>query len=159
MDGRPVMAATMIRGHLELHSPATADQLAAITGLPSTPLLVGLAALEAEGTALQGHFTTDGPDGPVEWCSRRLLARMHARSRRQRRRAAGDPVTPEQFVRFLTRWQHVAPGTQVRGPAGLGRILEQLQGWEAAVASWPSRPEQSWRAARGRVLNEPRPKP
>ncbi|MEM9132750.1 MAG: DEAD/DEAH box helicase [Actinomycetota bacterium] len=130
------VAATMLRGHLELHSPATAEQLAAITGLPTTPLQVGLAALEAEGTALQGHFTTDGPGGPVEWCSRRLLARMHARSRRQRRRAAGDPVTPEQFVRFLTRWQHVAPGTQVRGPAGLGRILEQLQGWEAAVASW-----------------------
>jgi ATP-dependent Lhr-like helicase len=45
-------------------------------------------------------------------------------------------VSPEQFVRFLTRWQHVAPGTQVSTVAGLGRILEQLQGWEAAVASW-----------------------
>ncbi|MEL7156755.1 MAG: hypothetical protein AAFN30_09170, partial [Actinomycetota bacterium] len=145
------VAATVLRGHLELYSPVTAAALADITGLAPTPLQVGLATIEAEGSALQGWFTVDRAEAqaaadraktddsvvvpPVEWCSRRLLARMHGRSRQTRRRAA-DPVTPEQFVRFLTRWQHVAPGTQVTSPAGLARILEQLQGWEAAVAAW-----------------------
>jgi ATP-dependent Lhr-like helicase len=47
-----------------------------------------------------------------------------------------EPVSPEQFVRFLARWQHVAPGTRVTSALGLGRVLEQLQGWEAAIASW-----------------------
>jgi ATP-dependent Lhr-like helicase len=146
------VAATVLRGHLELLSPATAAELAAETGLDPTPLAVGLAALESEGSAIQGRFTaeakaaealvggatavgsTESTDS-VEWCSRRLLSRMHARSRSTRRRAV-EPVTPETFVRFLTRWQHVAPGTQVDSPAGLSRLLAQLQGWAAAVASW-----------------------
>jgi ATP-dependent Lhr-like helicase len=130
------VAADVLRGHLAIDSPVTADALEAATGLAPTLLAVGLATLEAEGSAIQGHFT--GPPGhgaPVEWCSRRLLARMHSRSRRTRRRAV-EPVTSEQFMRFLVRWQHVAPGTQLRSAAGLGRVLEQLQGWEAAVASW-----------------------
>ncbi len=128
------VAAALLRGHLELYSPVTVDRLTELTGLPSTLLQVGLLTLEGEGSAIQGHFT--GTDGAVEWCSRRLLARMHARSRQARRRSAADPVAPDLFMRFLCRWQHVAPGTQVTSPAGLQRVLEQLQGWEAAVASW-----------------------
>ena len=128
------VAAEVLRGHLELHSPATVAQLQAATGIPTTQLTVGLLALEATGTTIQGRFTT-GPQGEIEWCSRRILARMHARSRNTRRRSI-EPVSPEQLVRFLLRWQHVAPGTQVTTPAGLGRVLEQLQGWEAAVAAW-----------------------
>ncbi len=127
------VAATVLRGHLELHSPITEVELQAETGIATTSFKVGLLALESEGSAIQGHFTS--PDGPVEWCSRRLLARMHGRSRTTRRRSV-DPVSPEQFMRFLTRWQHVAPGAQVTSPVGLGRVLEQLQGWGAAVASW-----------------------
>ena len=135
------VAATVLRGHLELHSPATVADLAAATGIGPTPLQVGLMTLEAEGSAIQGHFTNPdaarggGAEAPIEWCSRRLLARMHGRSRATRRRAV-EPVSPEQFVRFLARWQHVAPGTQVSSPGGLHRVLEQLQGWEAAVAAW-----------------------
>jgi ATP-dependent Lhr-like helicase len=133
------VAAEVLRGHLELHSPATVAELGRATGIPTTQLTVGLLALESEGTAIQGRFTPEARrsdhDSDIEWCSRRLLTRMHARSRTTRRRAV-DPVTPEQFMRFLLRWQHVAPGTQVSSVAGLGRVLEQLQGWEAAVASW-----------------------
>ncbi len=133
------VAADVLRGHLELHSPATIDALRTATGIPTTQLTVGLLALEATGSAIQGRFTPEarasGHESSIEWCSRRLLSRMHARSRTTRRRAV-DPVTPEQFLRFLVRWQHVAPGTQLATPAGLGRVLEQLQGWEAAVASW-----------------------
>ena len=133
------VAADVLRGHLELHSPATVADLATATGIPATQLTVGLLALESEGTAIQGRFTPEArstdDQSSIEWCSRRLLTRMHGRSRATRRRAV-DPVTPEQFVRFLARWHHVAPGTQVATPAGLGRVLEQLQGWEAAVASW-----------------------
>ncbi len=131
------VAATLLRGHLELYSPVTVARLAGLTGLTTTLLQVGLLTLEGEGSAIQGRFTSDGGEttDEVEWCSRRLLARMHGRSRQRRRRAV-DPVTPELFMRFLCRWQHVAPGTQVTSPAGLQRVLEQLQGWEAAVASW-----------------------
>ena len=136
------VAAVVLRGHLELHSPATVERLRAETGLPDATLAVGLATLEAAGSVIQDRFTTPHPPGdhagagpPVEWCSRRLLARMHARSRNRRRQSV-EPVTPEQFMRFLLRWQHVAPGTRLSTAAGLSRVLEQLQGWEAAVAAW-----------------------
>ncbi len=146
LGGRPVgevtpelAAADLIRGHLELHSPTTADQLVAVTGVSSTLVQVGLATLENEGSAIQGRFTEaarrKGDGSAAQWCSRRLLARMHRRSRASRRRAI-DAITPEQFVRFLTRWQHVAPGSQAMGPAGLQQVIEQLQGWEAAAAAW-----------------------
>ena len=130
------VAATVLRGHLELYSPATVATLATATGIGPTSLQVGLLTLESEGSAIQGRFTRPNDRHvDIEWCSRRLLARMHARSRSTRRRSI-EPVSPEQFVRFLTRWQHVAPGTQVTSPGGLQRVLEQLQGWEAAVAAW-----------------------
>jgi len=126
------VAATVVRGHLELHSPVTEAELGGLTGLPATLLQVALATLETEGSAIQGRFTSRSE---VEWCSRRLLARMHGRSRGARRRAV-EPVTPEQLVRFLTRWQHAAPGTRLASADGLARLVEQLQGWEAAVAAW-----------------------
>ena len=151
------VAATALRGHLEMMSPATASALQAQTGIPPTQVTVGLLTLESEGSILQGRFTESSnralePGNPaasaagtaaapgdlndsIEWCSRRLLTRMHALSRSQKRKSI-ESVSPLDFVRFLTRWQHVAPGTRVTGPAGLARVLEQLQGWEAAVASW-----------------------
>lgn len=136
------VAATVLRGHLELYSPATASRLRQLTGISETNVTVGLLSLESQGAVIQGHFTNPDAapraldtEAEPEWCSRRLLARMHSLSRSARRKGV-ESVSPEQFVRFLTRWQHVAPGTQVSTPAGMGRVIEQLQGWEAAVASW-----------------------
>ena len=60
---------------------------------------------------------------------------MHRRSRAGRRRAV-EAVSPEVFVRFLTRWQHVAPGSQLASPRGLDEVIAQLQGWSAPVAAW-----------------------
>ncbi len=133
------VATTALRGHLELLSPTTAAALQAEIGIDATTVKVGLAALESQGAVLQGRFTQEAIDASgddaVEWCSRRLLARMHGLSRARRRKSV-EAVTPLDLVRFLARWHHLAPGTRLSGPAGLARILEQLQGWEAAVAAW-----------------------
>ncbi len=126
----------LVRGHLEMHSPSTAPELAALTGLKTSSVAIGLAALEGTGFAIQGSFT--GVDlAQAEWSSRRLLTRMHAYSRRTRRREI-EPVSPQNLVRFWLRWQHVAPGSRVRGRAGLATVLSQLQGASAAVAGWES---------------------
>src|SRR5690606_14147048 len=124
--------AAALRGHLDISGPLTAGGLAERSGLPAPLVAAGLAVLEAEGFALRGAFTDPDAD---EWCARRLLARMHAYSRATRRKAV-EPVTAQDFMRFLLRWQHVAPGTQVRGHHGVRRVVEQLQGFEAAVAAW-----------------------
>ncbi len=123
----------MLRGHLDLSGPVAVSTLAERSGLDGPTVTVGLAVLENEGFALQGTFTA--PDGETEWCARRLLARMHSYSRKSRRKAV-EAVTAQDFMRFLLRWQHVAPGTQVRGHHGVRAVVEQLQGYEAAVATW-----------------------
>jgi ATP-dependent Lhr-like helicase len=71
----------------------------------------------------------------MEWCERGLLARIHRRTLDQLRREI-EPVAPAAFVRFLFVWQHVAPGTQLRGRDGLRLVIGQLQGLELAGPAW-----------------------
>ncbi len=132
------VAAAVLRGHLDVSGPLTAAALAARCSLSRSTVDLGLAVLEHDGFALQGAFTDpDGPPSPerVEWCARRLLARMHAYSRKTRRQAV-EPVSAQDFMRFLLRWQHVAPDTQLRGRVGIRLVVEQLQGYEAGAATW-----------------------
>ena len=127
------------RGHLEVMGPVTVAELAAATSLGLGTTKIALAALQAEGFALSGQFRPQTPASTEaaesEWCSRRLLARIHVYSQRRRRQDI-QPVTAQDFMRFLFRWQHVAPGTQVRGRAGLSAVIEQLQGFETAAGTW-----------------------
>jgi ATP-dependent Lhr-like helicase len=98
-----------------------------------------LARLEAEGVVLRGRFEPARPEGDggadVEFCDRRLLARIH-RYTTDRLRREIEPVTAQDLVRFLLRWQHVAPGTQLEGRRGLLAAIEQLQGFEVAAGAW-----------------------
>ncbi|MDA8301893.1 MAG: DEAD/DEAH box helicase [Actinomycetota bacterium] len=127
-------AALALRGHLGLCGPVTAEALAGECGLAPSRVLVGLARLEAEGFAMQGHFDpTLGPG--QQWCARHLLARIHGYTQSRLRRET-KPVSAQEFMRFLLRWQHVAPGTRRQGRAGLLAVIEQLQGWEAAAGAW-----------------------
>ncbi|MGH9003953.1 MAG: Lhr family ATP-dependent helicase, partial [Acidimicrobiia bacterium] len=131
-------AAAVLRGHLDISGPLTAAALAERCGLTRSTVDIGLAVLERDGFALRGAFTD--PEAPVtpdtvEWCARRLLARMHAYSRKTRRQSV-EPVSAQDFMRFLLRWQHVAPDTQLRGRVGIRLVIEQLQGYEAGAATW-----------------------
>jgi ATP-dependent helicase Lhr and Lhr-like helicase len=133
LDGDDDAVAAAVRGHLEITGVTTVDQLAERTCLAPRRVTAGLAALQAEGFAFQGRFT-DGADD-VEWVARRLLTRMHSYSRKSRRKAVRS-ATAQDFMRFLLRWQHVAPGTQLTGEEGLLAVLEQIQGYEAAAVAW-----------------------
>jgi ATP-dependent Lhr-like helicase len=124
-----------VRGHLELTGITSAPDLVARTTLAPGRVAWALAALQQEGFVFEGRYTP-GATGP-EYVARRLLARMHSYSRRSRRQSV-EPVTAQDFMRFLLEWQHVAPGTQLSGPAGLATVLEQLQGFEAAAVAWES---------------------
>jgi ATP-dependent Lhr-like helicase len=126
-------AADLLRGHLESRGPAAAPELATASGLPETLIARAIARLEAEGFAIRGHFTA--PGGPEEYCSRRLLSRIHAYTRQRRRREV-EPVTARDFMRFLLRWQHLADGTRREGRFGVLAVIEQLQGFEIATGAW-----------------------
>lgn len=71
----------------------------------------------------------------IEWCERRLLHRIH-RLTLGRLREEIRPVSPAELVRFLLRWQHVQPDTQLHGAEGLLRVIEQLEGLELPAQAW-----------------------
>ena len=133
LAGGDDVAIAMIRGQLELVGITTVDALAGAAALTPSQVAIALAALEHEGFAIQGSYTRGATE--VEWVSRRLLARMHAYSRK-RRRGRVEPATAQDFMRFVLRWQHLAPGTQLAGIDGLAKVISGLQGWEAAAAAW-----------------------
>ena len=71
----------------------------------------------------------------TEWCERRLLARIHRLTVATLRKQI-EPVRASQFMHWLMRWQHVAPGTQVRGEHGTLEVIRQLQGFEIPASAW-----------------------
>jgi ATP-dependent Lhr-like helicase len=133
LAGDDEAAVAIVRGHLELAGITTVDALAGRCGLARGRVAYALAVLEREGFVFQGRYNEHA--GDTEWVARRLLTRMHAYSRRARRERV-EPATARDFMRFLLRWQRLAPGTQLAGDRGLATVVAQLQGWEAAAAAW-----------------------
>jgi RAD3-like DEAD/DEAH box helicase len=124
----------LITGWLQHSGPVHARMLAEMLGLPQPEIENALLRIEASGAVLRGKFTgTSGVE--TEWCERRLLARIH-RLTLGRLRKEIEPVTAAQFMRWLFRWQHVAPGTQLAGERGTLEALRQLQGYEAPANTW-----------------------
>ncbi len=122
-----------VRGHLDCGGPVEAKALADALGQTESDVLIALAALEAEGFALRGRF--DSALAGEQFCARRLLARIHAYTQ-ERLRKEIEPVTAQDFLRFLFRWQHAAPDVQREGRRGLLAVVEQLQGFELAAGAW-----------------------
>jgi ATP-dependent helicase Lhr and Lhr-like helicase len=124
----------IVRGHLAWAGPTTAGRLAAPLGLGPSDVEAALAQIEMAGAVLRGRFLSDLGDG-IQWCERRLLARINRRMLDGLRREI-EPVTTADFLRFLFGWQNVRPGTQLHGQPGLARVIAQLQGYEAAAGAW-----------------------
>jgi ATP-dependent Lhr-like helicase len=129
----------LFRGRLGIVGPTTGAALAATLGLPEIEAEAALVALEAEGVVLRGRFTPRGGDGAaaLEWCDRRLLARIH-RYTLNRLRAEIEPVSPADFMRFLFVWQRVDPEHRMSGLEGLAAVIAQLDGFELPAAAWES---------------------
>jgi ATP-dependent Lhr-like helicase len=134
-SGSEDAVAAILRGWFESTCPLTAAGLAEKLALARDLVEIGLAKLEGEGQILRGQFTPGGVE--TEWCHRRLLARIHRLTIGRLRREI-EPVATADFVRFLSRWQHVSPGTQLHGADGLLQVIRQLQGYEISAAAWES---------------------
>ncbi len=123
----------LITGWVGHSGPTTASQFAEKLGVPPSEVDQALLRLEATGAILRGQFS--GNTTEIEWCERRLLARIHRLTVATLRKQI-EPVTAAQFMRWLMRWQHVAPGTQLTGERGLLGILRQIQGFEIPANAW-----------------------
>ena len=86
-------------------------------------------------TLPRGRVARDHTEPELEWCERRLLARIHRLTVATLRKQI-EPVTAAQFMRWLLRWQHVAAGAQVQGERATLDVLRQLQGFEIPANAW-----------------------
>jgi ATP-dependent Lhr-like helicase len=125
----------LLRGRMEVCGPVTISELAKTLLLAQSEIDAALLALESEGFVLRGKFRPDASE--QEWCDRRLLARIH-RLTIDRLRTEIQPVSPQDFYRFLFAWQRVGPVHRVEGLEGLQSVLEQLDGCELPLAAWES---------------------
>lgn len=146
-------ARDVVQGWMPHIGPVTADELAWRLSVPTLLVQQALLQLEGEGQVLRGHFRSssrlEASTGSLtreekkrdqhtfkgEWCDRSLLARIHRRTVTALRREI-EPVTASDFMRFLFRWQHRAPGSQLHGEAGLREVIHQLAGFEAPASAW-----------------------
>ncbi len=134
---------TAVQGWIAHLGPTTAAEIGLLLGLPASEIEKALLRIEASGAILRGRFrpaesrsgssATHEPE--TEWCERRLLARIHRLTVATLRKQIA-PVTASQFMSWLLKWQHVAPGTQVRGEHGTLEVIRQLQGFEIPASSW-----------------------
>jgi ATP-dependent Lhr-like helicase len=127
--------------------PTTASEIGGLLGLPAAEVEKALLRMEASGAILRGTFrptdshkddsrkTSATNEPETEWCERRLLARIHRLTVATLRKQIA-PVAASQFMSWLLRWQHVAPGTQVRGEHGTLEVIRQLQGFEIPASAW-----------------------
>jgi ATP-dependent Lhr-like helicase len=129
-------ADAVVCGWMESTGPVTAAALVEKLGFAPDVIEAALARLEAQGQVIQGHFRHP-KTSPIEWCNRRILARIHRATLGQLRREI-EPVTAGDFERFLQVWQHVSPGTQLHGSDGTLQIIRQLQGYELPASAWES---------------------
>ncbi|MBM4226734.1 MAG: DEAD/DEAH box helicase [Gammaproteobacteria bacterium] len=127
----PLLA--LVRGWMEVCGPVTVQMLAAHLGQETSAIEQQLHALEAQGIVMRGQYSPGVVD--LEWCERRLLARIH-RYTLNRLRAEIEPVAAADFLRFLFEWQYAAGGQQVEGTQATAKVLEMLAGFEAPAAAW-----------------------
>ncbi len=129
-----------VTGWMAHLGPVTSPGLGEMLGIFSSEIEKALLRMEASGAVLRGKFTSGdgaraGVPAPHEWCERRLLARIHRLTVATLRKQV-EPVTAAQFMRWLLRWQHVAPGTQVHGERATLDVVRQLQGFEIPANAW-----------------------
>jgi ATP-dependent Lhr-like helicase len=131
MDAPEDALREVVRSRLEMLGPVRADALAGSMSLPVSAIDQTLRALEVEGFVVQGRFTPGTQD--IEWCERRLLARIH-RTTIARLRREIEPVSAADYMRFLFAWHGL--GLEREGPDFVRVSLEQLEGFDAPAAAW-----------------------
>ncbi|RON10981.1 ATP-dependent DNA helicase [Pseudomonas brassicacearum] len=125
----------LIRARLSAFGPLPTQAIAQPLGLSTTHVTQALAHLEREGYVMRGRFSP--ADTQEEWCERHLLARIHRYTVKRLRREI-EPVTLQDFMRFLFDWQHLSLATQGQGNAVLPAIVSQFEGYPAAASAWDS---------------------
>jgi ATP-dependent Lhr-like helicase len=125
----------LIRARLSGFGPLRLNEIGGPLNLPSLQVEQALARLEGEGYVLRGQFSPQQSE--IQWCERHLLARIHRYTVKRLRREI-EPVSLQDFMRFLFDWQHLSTTNRLQGSAALGEVLGQLEGFTAPASVWES---------------------
>ncbi len=130
---REAATLAVVRARMEVAGPVTVAGLSLALALSTDDVTLALHRLESEGQVLRGTFRPGSEE--LEWCDRRLLQRIH-RLTVGRLRKEIEPLSAQDFMRFLFRWHHLEPSDALGGQGGLLRAVSLLEGWEAPAAAW-----------------------
>eukprot|EP00913_Durusdinium_trenchii_P005682 g5300.t1 len=140
----------IVRGLIEICGPITASEVAARVGITTSQAAAALEALEGEGVVLRGRFNPPGEPAPaaeaqtaaktsveteIEWCHRRLLARIHRLTLQGLRRQI-EPVDVSVFIRFLFQHHGLSESSRRSGSNGLFETIAMLQGIDIPALCW-----------------------
>lgn len=123
----------LLRARLGGLGPVTLEQVCTPLGLSVATTEHALAQLEAEGHVLHGAFTPG--TSTHQWCERHLLGRIHRDTLKRLRREI-EPVSVQDYLRFVLDWQHLSDDTRLRGPQAVEEALDRLEGFPCAAAAW-----------------------
>lgn len=125
----------LVRARLSGFGPQRLGDIAAPLNLHPALVEQALLALESQGYVMRGQFLSQVQE--AQWCERHLLARIHRYTVKRLRREI-EPVSLQDFMRFLLDWQCLSASTRLQGEAALAKLLEQLEGYSAPVGAWES---------------------
>ncbi|HZN34327.1 MAG TPA: DEAD/DEAH box helicase, partial [Pirellulaceae bacterium] len=146
----------IVRGQIQCRGPHTAEELADLLRLEPSQVFAALESLEGSGIAMRGQFRNQetgdrgqetvgaggnalrGVPSAVEWCERRLLARIHRQTLDGLRRRI-EPVAPEVYWQYLVEHHHLTENRQLQGELGLREAIAQLEGFELPAGVWESK--------------------
>jgi len=140
---------SLLRGRLEICGPVSGMQLADLFQFPFHEGFHALLTLENEGFILRGRFSkevrspeqivkdmnTEIADEEIEWCERRLLARIHQMTLDSLRRQI-RPVDQSIYMKFLFERHLVSGSSRYKSRAGFDAIVDQLEAYEIPAISW-----------------------
>jgi ATP-dependent Lhr-like helicase len=132
----------IVRGRIMHVAPITAVELGALLSLEPSLVSASLEAIEASGAVMRGQFTAaavasqgDRENRIVQWCDRRLLARIHRLTLLGLRKRI-QPVEPHVFVHFMCGRHGLLGGPVAEGSGAVASVLQKLEGYELPAGVW-----------------------
>ena len=113
----------LVARYARTHGPFKVDDVTARLGLPEKTIEAAIKGLESAGRLVRGEFRPDGVG--TEWCDAEVIRSIRRKSVAAFRKEV-EPVPIQTLAKFLPAWQGL--DGSLRGPDGLYRAIEQLQG-------------------------------
>lgn len=126
-------APLLLRRFLQTHGPVPSPALSERFGLPPEKVEETLRELSRSEPVQRSPGGRDA--GTPAWYYRPTMERIQRATLHILRREI-SPCTLSRYTFFLFRWQHLAPGTQRRGPEAVADTLEQFEGLPLPAEMW-----------------------